>query len=143
MFCFTQTDTFNLLVPHSGCKGSFDLYKEYQSVRGPGLAIPKHELLQIKVPAGTQPCDIMGVHPKMPFLKKLYDDGDAAFVANMGGLVEVCAVTVELVAIRRKTKWVVSLLSSNCSPLQPVTRDEFLKKKKRLPPGLFGVRWRW
>ena len=27
----------------------------------------------------------------------------------------------------------------NCSQPQPVTRDEFLKKKKRLPPGLFAV----
>ena len=33
----------------------------------------------------------MGIHPKMPFLKQLYDDGDASMIANMGALVEVRA----------------------------------------------------
>ena len=83
------TDSWNLLVPHSECKGPIDLYKEYASVRGPDLAIPKDDLHAIRVPKGTQPCDVMGIHPKLPFLKKLYDEGDAAMVANMGGLVEV------------------------------------------------------
>lgn len=85
----SSTDSFNLLVPHSGCKGAVDLYKEYASVRGPDIAIPKDQLHQIKVPAGTQPCSVMGIHPKMPFLKQLYDDGDAIMMANMGALVEV------------------------------------------------------
>merc|ERR1711971_42526 len=101
-------DSFNLLVPHSGCKGPVDLYDEYESVRGPDVAIPKDHLHQIEVPDGTQPCSVMGLHPNMPFLKQLYDDGDAVMVANMGALVE------------------------------PVTKEEFLKKKKRLPPGLFA-----
>ena len=85
-------DTWNLLVPHSGCKGSVDLYKDYADVRGPDLAIPKNKLHQIKVPAGNQPCDVMGIHPNLPYLKQLYDEGDALMVANMGGLVEVCAI---------------------------------------------------
>ena len=34
----------------------------------------------------------MGIHPNLPFLKQLYDEGDALMVANMGGLVEVCAM---------------------------------------------------
>ena len=89
--CFQRTDSFNLLVPHSECKGKFDLYKEYASVRGPNVAIPKDQLHQIKVPANTQPCNVMGIHPKMPFLKQLYDDGDASMIANMGALVEVRA----------------------------------------------------
>ena len=58
-------------------------------MRGPDLAIPKDELHQVKVPEGTQPCDVMGIHPKMPILKQLYEEGDAAMVANMGGLIEV------------------------------------------------------
>ena len=86
-----QTDSFNLLVPHSECKGPVDLYKEYASVRGPDLAIPKDDLLPIRVPPGTQPCNVMGLHPNLPFLKELYDEGDAVMVANMGGLVEVRA----------------------------------------------------
>lgn len=84
-----NTDTFNLLVPHSECKGPVDLYDEYASIRGPDIAIPKKDLHTIKVPKGTQPCDVFGIHPKMPFLKQLYDDGDAAMVANMGAMVEV------------------------------------------------------
>ena len=55
------------------------------------MAIPKGDLHQIKVPAGTQPCDVMGIHPNLPFLKQLYDEGDAVMVANMGGLIEVSA----------------------------------------------------
>ena len=76
-------------MPHSKCQGKVDLYEEYASVRGPKIAIPKDQLHPIKVPKGTQPCEVMGIHPKMPFLKELYDDGDAIMVANMGALVEV------------------------------------------------------
>ena len=76
-------------MPHSKCKGSVDLYDEYASVRGPDIAIAKDKLHQIKVPAGTQPCEVMGIHPNMPFLKQLYDEGDALMLANMGALVEV------------------------------------------------------
>ena len=31
----------------------------------------------------------MGIHPNLPYLKQLYDEGDALMIANMGGLVEV------------------------------------------------------
>ena len=86
-----KIDSWNLLVPHSGCRGPVDLYKEYADVRGADVAIPKKDLHEIKVPAGTQPCDIMGIHPNLPFLKQLYDEGDALMVANMGALVEVRA----------------------------------------------------
>ena len=85
----TKIDSWNLLVPHSRCKGGLDLYKEYADVRGPDLAIPKNDLHEIEVPAGTQPCDVMGIHPNLPYLKQLYDEGDALMIANMGGLVEV------------------------------------------------------
>ena len=34
----------------------------------------------------------MGIHPNLPYLKQLYDEGDAVMVANMGGLVEVCVI---------------------------------------------------
>ena len=87
----TETDSYNLLVPHSECKGTVDLYKEYASVRGPDIAIPKDELHQIKVPAGNQPCNVMGIHPDLKILKDLYDDGDAVMFANMGAMVEVRA----------------------------------------------------
>ena len=41
-------------------------------------------------------------------MKDLYNDGDAAFIANMGALVE------------------------------PVTKEDFVKKRKRFPPNLFS-----
>ena len=38
-------DSFNLLIPHSGCIGK-DMYEHYKSVRG-GLSVPKNDLLHI------------------------------------------------------------------------------------------------
>ena len=55
-------DTFNLLVPHSQCKGSVDLNAEYVKVRGPA-AISKNRLLPIKVGKTPQVCKRFGVHP--------------------------------------------------------------------------------
>merc|ERR1711916_22257 len=76
-------DSFNLIVPHSGC--GKDYYAEYASVRG-GNAIPKANLLEIGVTG--QPCSTFGVHPEMSALAQLYNENDAAFFANIGGLVE-------------------------------------------------------
>ena len=95
-------DSYSLLVPHSKCKDivdptsesgekkvPFDLYDEYATVRGPVVALPKAKLLPIEVPKeSNQPCDTFGVHPSLPFLQTLYNDGDATFLANVGTLVE-------------------------------------------------------
>lgn len=35
-----------------------------------------------------QPCSKFALHPKLEFLRELYEDGDAAFIANIGSLVE-------------------------------------------------------
>jgi len=78
-------DSFNLVVPHSGCAAGKVNYNEYKSVRT-NAAIDQGTLQQIRV-AG-QPCSTFGVHPELPTLKTLYDANDAAFVANIGGLVE-------------------------------------------------------
>ena len=67
------------------------MYAEYAAVRG-DVAIAKDDLLQIEVPNGVhaegvarrQPCDRFGLHPSLEFVRELYDDGDAAFVANIG-----------------------------------------------------------
>ena len=48
------------------------------------------------------------MHPKMEWLKQLYEDGDAAWVANVGVLTE------------------------------PVTQDDFHKKSSKIPPSLFA-----
>ena len=99
-------DSFNLLVPHSKCK-AHDLYKDYAEVRR-GIAINQADLLQIKARPDTQPCENFGLNPVMPNLKRLYDAGDAAMIANMGAMVE------------------------------PVTKEEFKDKTKKLPPSLFA-----
>lgn len=80
-------DSFNLLVPHSNCKGGMDYYAEYAAVRQ-GAALPKSMLNTIAVPPGQQPCDTFGVHAAMPNLKALYDAGDALFLASIGALIE-------------------------------------------------------
>ena len=48
------------------------------------------------------------MHPNLPFLQKLYNDGDATFIANMGALTE------------------------------PMTVKEYRAKTKTKPPGLFA-----
>lgn len=73
-----------------------------------GAALNQSQVLQIDVAAGTQPCRKFGVHPAMPKLKQLYVDRDAMFVANIGAMVE------------------------------PITKDEYNKKTKRVPPSLFA-----
>jgi cullin-associated NEDD8-dissociated protein 1 len=99
-------DSFNKLVPHSGCTGK-DLYAEYATVRA-GAALDKTLIRQVSVPAGQQPCTVFGVHPAMSNLSKLYTDGDALFVANIGALVE------------------------------PTTKEQYRKRTVTLPPSLFA-----
>jgi len=85
-------DTWNLLVPHSGCSTpaldpDLTFYEQYSEIRGTN-AIPIAKLLPIDARNGTQPCTTFGVHHKMNTLKSLYDEGDAAFLANIGPLVQ-------------------------------------------------------
>ena len=79
-------DSFNMLVPHSEC-GSHDLHQEYLDVRT-NVALSKSSLLEIDVPANSQPCNKFGIHPSLSVLKTEYDAGNANFIANMGALVE-------------------------------------------------------
>ena len=79
-------DSYNLLVPHSECSGT-DMYQQYVDVRN-DVALPKSQLLELDVPAGTQVCDKFGLHHRLPVVKQLYDEGEAAFVANIGPMVE-------------------------------------------------------
>jgi uncharacterized protein (DUF1501 family) len=71
-------------------------YNEYSQVRGgvggSGLAIPRTDLHQItsslqNTTAGAGYSDF-GIHPDLPYLKTLYDQGDLAFVSNVGSLIE-------------------------------------------------------
>jgi len=89
LFLHGGCDSFNLIVPHSECK-NIDMYEQYSQIRGgfDALALRKTELLNISLPNNSQPCNKFGIHHKLPILKQLYDDSDAAFLTNIGTLVE-------------------------------------------------------
>jgi len=98
-------DSHNMLVPHSGCGDFGDLHEHYTVVRGPG-AISQDALGAIGV--SGQPCSTYGVHPRFRALRSIYRQGDAAFVANVGAMVE------------------------------PITLEEYRAGSKRRPRGLFS-----
>lgn len=73
-------DSFNMLAPRAGTA-----YAEYAAIRQ-DLALLQGDLLPINpvVDPGVE----LGVHPGMPEIQQLFEDGHAAFVANVGTLVE-------------------------------------------------------
>lgn len=85
VYIFLQggADSFSTLVP---LRCSNDLFSSYTSVRG-NMALDRNSLLPINDRSGTQPCSQFGVHSALGTVKKLYDDGDAVFLANVGNLV--------------------------------------------------------
>ncbi len=50
------------------------------------MALEKISLQQIDATTSSQPCNVFGIHPQLPFLKKLYDEKDLSFVAGIGVL---------------------------------------------------------
>jgi uncharacterized protein (DUF1501 family) len=71
-------DSFNMLVPREP-----SAYAAYQAARS-DLALPPEQLIDIH-PLNTTP---FAVHHGMPELASLFDQGTAAFIANVGTLVE-------------------------------------------------------
>jgi len=117
LFLDGGADSWNMIVPHSGCTpGNVSAnYETYHTLRGgsaEGVALRKEELLTINVPnmpgQPAQPCSMLGVHPRLSTVRRLYEEGDAAFFSNVGTLVE------------------------------PMTKAEYLAKQKRRPPNLFA-----
>ena len=106
LFLNGACDSYNMLVPHSQCDAN-KVNEQYTSVRG-DVALTMDELLQIHVPNGTQPCNKFGVHPDLDYLQGLYEDKEAAFIANIGALVE------------------------------PITKHEYNTGAKTTPPSLFA-----
>lgn len=78
-------DSFNMLVP----KGDPE-YQEYQDVRT-NLAIAKDSLRDINPTnnVGKQ----LGLHPNLENVQALFESGKAAFLANIGALVEPTTVS--------------------------------------------------
>jgi len=102
-----------MLVPHSGCTpgNTSTNYDSYQTLRGgvtDGVALTLNELLPISVPGSSQPCTTLGVHPRLTAVRRLYNEGDVAFLTNVGALVE------------------------------PMTKAEYLARQKQRPPSLFA-----
>ena len=100
VFLFGGNDSFNMLVPRSNAE-----YNVYAQSRQ-NLAIAQQDLLPITTP-GTG-ATLYGLHPTMTSLQQLFEGGSAAFVTNVGPLVE------------------------------PTTRDDFFNKAVALPPQLFS-----
>ena len=93
-------DSFNVLVPRGAAE-----YAEYKGVRG-GIALPQASLLPIN-PLGS-PGLQLGLHPGLSGVQSLFESGKAAFVANVGTLIE------------------------------PVTKAQYDNGLKRLPLGLYS-----
>lgn len=91
LFLYGGNDSFNMLTPYDQAE-----YNSYESIRGTasdaGLAIPRDQLLPISDPSGRT----FGLHPSLTDLKTLYDQGDLAFVANVGSLVVPTDITLYL-----------------------------------------------
>jgi len=99
-------DSWNMIIPYDQCEGGKDLYQDYSNYRT-NIAVPKADLLPIN--ASNQVCERFGLHPNLSNLKSMYsDDGDVAFIANMGMLVE------------------------------PLTKEEYNSKSKSVPFSLFA-----
>lgn len=73
-------DSFNILVPRGASE-----YAEYAGIRQ-DLALAQGALLPITPLNVSSP--LLGVHPGMPEIQALFEAGNAAFVANVGTLVQ-------------------------------------------------------
>lgn len=74
-------DSFNMLVPRTG-----STYNDYKTTRS-NLAIKQSDLLNLNpITSGNHP--ELGVHPSMPEMQQLFNNGRLAFISNVGTLVE-------------------------------------------------------
>lgn len=82
LYVFFQSggnDSFNMLIP-----GGTE-YNAYSQTRS-NLAIPQNELLSIN-PENTGNRQF-GLHPSMPEIQNLFNNGDLAFISNLGTLIK-------------------------------------------------------
>ena len=73
-------DSFNMLMPREGTP-----YQEYMTTRS-NLAINSSNMLPITPLTNNGPS--LGLHPSLTNLKQMFDQGKAAFLTNVGTLVE-------------------------------------------------------
>jgi uncharacterized protein (DUF1501 family) len=100
VFLFGGNDSYNMLVPRSTAE--YDVYRASRQ----NMAMAQSDLLAINplTPDGTQ----YGLHPRMTDVQMLFESNRAAFVSNVGPLIE------------------------------PTTKDQFLNQSVLLPPQLFS-----
>ena len=77
-------DSYNMLVPRGQ-----DEYNDYSKVRG-SMALARNSILPInpQTPDGKS----YGLNPELTYVQQLFEEGNAAFVANVGALVEPTTV---------------------------------------------------
>ncbi|MDH5618536.1 MAG: DUF1501 domain-containing protein, partial [Gammaproteobacteria bacterium] len=100
VFLFGGNDSYNMLVPNTSAE-----YSAYAASRQ-NLALLQSDLLPIS-PASTGTPDF-GLHPAMGGVQSLFQAGNAAFVTNVGPLVE------------------------------PTTKTQYQNRSVTLPPQLFS-----
>jgi uncharacterized protein (DUF1501 family) len=83
VFMFGGNDSNNTLVPYNTSANGSNNYTAYSNIRGP-LALSASSLLPLDANAKGN----YGVHPSMPKTQQMFNDGDLAFVTNVGTLVQ-------------------------------------------------------
>lgn len=80
VFLMGGNDSFNMLVPRGDAE-----YAQYVAARG-DLALPQEDLLALNptTAGGVQ----LGLNPAMPEVQNLFNTGRAAFISNVGTLIE-------------------------------------------------------
>lgn len=143
-------DSYHMLAPHT-C-APIDVYARFRAIRGQnslsqGIGMKKEEMLVIDGNNPQQPCSTFGIHPNLSILKELYDDGDAAFIANTGLLAE----PVDVSNYRSMTP--VQLFAHNDMTRETQKEDIFdefvgtgvhgriaaVLKRKNIPVNLFSI----
>ncbi len=88
IFLAGGNDSFNMLVPRGNAE-----YNEYSTIRA-DLALSQGSLIPLNQLGGDG--REFGVHPSMPEVAQLFNDGELSFIANVGTLVEpVTKATLE------------------------------------------------
>jgi uncharacterized protein (DUF1501 family) len=100
LFLYGGNDANNVIVPHDNSG-----YASYLAARGI-LAIPQSSLLPLTLPSGDG--RNFGLHPSLPEVQSLFNQGKMALVSNVGTL------------------------------LAPITRAEYLAKTVAVPNQLFS-----
>jgi uncharacterized protein (DUF1501 family) len=83
IFMYGGNDSNNTLVPFDTSANGSNGYTNYANIRGP-LALPASSLLTL----GAQANGNYGLHPNLPDLPALFNNGNLAFVTNVGTLLQ-------------------------------------------------------